>query len=626
MGTFYRGCKLLSNKVVANYNEGKYFNESTKLMEKITDPINKYNQQFLIELKDISADFYTLITTEKIAIKLMSMNSNANQGDICNLWNLIRSQGGTIRYNRVLRKALKTYGITKKKLFDELTIELNKEKDRVLRNRQLVLQLLRDYGLGKMLDIIEAEHGMNMCEHIQEYLLSKDLNIGIGLNKEDTDELKKYYEKLEDTYIDYLRELANKNGINFDNAISESLLNHRSIVEEKHQQILREKAQKKEDDKRGTALASMDKDNSGLFHDINAGCYDKMLRINSSIANDMRNRIGRLGGKAYYIAVSKYQTVYYIREDGKLTKDIRKANLFKTTEEAEIFYNTVKDTNYEIKISYYRVYALDAPDKTTDIVIDSSGKTMTLTDKNMIYENNKKMSEIGNTLGKLLSAKDNLTLSDQKLIREILIRIHGYNCNRSDGQFIIFKASNDNGKVQLIGREGNSFKFVSSYLKAVKAVPGEDLQIYVNEIKKFLDEKSPKSGLVIEKISFNSKWYAEMLDRINNKHINVLKKLNNLENCLGELEYKDVQNFAEKLIYLKQQGAERVWLVTELKESDTAIKYAATRTTGNGVETYKSVLFKSANIYTNYEEACIALQEYFDPSGLIVSKLLEIQL
>lgn len=623
MGTFYRGCKLLSNTVVANYNEGKFFNDKTKSMERITDGINKYNVQFLSELKNISADFYTLITTEKIAIKLMKFNSNANQGEIGNLWNLIKSQGGTIRYNRVLRKALKTYGIAKKKLFDELTIEINKEKDRVIRNRQLVLQLLRDYGLGKILDIIEDEHGMNMCEHIKEFTLAKDLDIGIGLNKEDTEELREYYEKLEDEYIAYLRELASKNGMSFDNELSESLVKHRQIVENRHNQIKEEKAQKREDNKRETALASMDKDNSGLFHDINAGCYDKMMRINPSIAEYMRDKLTRLGGKAYYIAVSKYEAVYYIREDGKLTKDIRKANLFKTAEEAEIFYNTVKDTNYEIKISYYRVYALNNPDKVSNI---TTQEVKDLVIRQQITKNEQEI----NALGAILS-DNTLYDNDKKLVKEILLRTYGYNTNRTDATFTMFKITDKNGKFKFVGVNDELGTFVTypSYTKALKTITNTDEEErYKQCIINFISDNYKGLTLDIIKTKFDSKWYAERLKEIKKEHNKILRDLNNPDKVIGQDYIKSIHILTNKLNELRNLGFNKVYFIIETSNKNIRDRYSY------GLIKYRkdsSVQKRTKDIgimdlFTSLEEAEKALEIMFDASGSYVSKIVSIDI
>ena len=609
MGTFYRGNSLLNNKVVENYLDGKYFNNSTKAMETIPVGINKYNLAFLDQLTESSKDFYTLIITEKIAIKLMQLNSNKNEAEIRNLWNLIKSQGGTIRYNRVFRKALKKYGITKKVLYNEIEKEINKQKDRVIRNRALIISLLKEYGLGSLLEIVEKENGMNICEHIKDFTLKHDLDIAAGVNRDDSDELKEYYENIENTYIDYLKDTASKYGINLDNAIADDLLKHREIVDKRIQDIKQSKADKKELDKRLMAFEAMDKDNSGLFNDLNRDWYDKFTRINETMAMQMRERLSVLGGEGWYVAICKQSTVYYIRADYKTTKDIRKTPLFETAEDAEKFYEIAKSKEYEVRISYHKVYRLENPDKKSYVQVPGSEKQTTKTEQQLIYESNKKMSEINDTLGKLLStdAKE-LTIYDQRTIKDILMSQHGLDCSRSDGQFMLFKATDTDGRVKLIGVEETNgvrtgLKFVSHYMNALKAYPGENIQEYLGLIDIFLKHKTRKSGVVTEVINFDSKWYKSALDTLNKEYTTVIDMLYNPDKHYGHKNSGNVQRFSDRLVELKNNGASKAWIIAYLCTGNGKMQYL---TKNNG----QNINVGLSKIYTTYEDALTDLKNY----------------
>ena len=363
MGTFYRACKLLTNKVISNYNEGKYFNEKTHSMELLTQGTNKYNLQFIKEVKDISTDFYVLITLEQIAIKLMKMNSNSNEAEIRNLWNLIKAQAGTIRYNRLLRHSLKTYAITKKKLLDELTGEMYKQRDRVKRNNTLIIQLLRDYGLGKIIDLVEKENNTTIFEHIKQYALNNDYDMVRGLNigkdEDKTEELNNYYSQIQDSYIEYLRTLAQAHNLSFDNEISAELTAHRELIQERSRQIDEAKAKERADAKSTEAYTAMDKDNAKIFSDLNSNWWENTKRMGQTTAEHLRSRLQKYGGIVYYIALCKKSVVHYISENSEVKQSLFTMKYFRSAEEAEMHIQNLKLSNSEIAKYFHKVYKLE---------------------------------------------------------------------------------------------------------------------------------------------------------------------------------------------------------------------------------------------------------------------------
>ena len=267
MGTFYSGGNY-KDIVEEQYIQGFVMENGNKIpLKKAT---SKYNIDFIHKLNSISTDFYSIITAEHIAIKLLRMNSEYDKGEEGNLWALIKAQSGTIRYNRLLKKALKTYIVDRKSVYNSIKNAIAKQEDRVARNSDLVVNLLKDYGLSDIIELVEKENNMAFLEHIKDYTDKIGKTLIFGVNNTDEDEIKEYYSSIEDAYINYLKDLAKINNITLDNAISERLKVNRQFREKIKEDIKQDKRATKDLKIARLIKESLDKDNLKLSRELNS--------------------------------------------------------------------------------------------------------------------------------------------------------------------------------------------------------------------------------------------------------------------------------------------------------------------------------------------------------------------
>lgn len=354
MTTFYKGAKgnSLKDKVLQNYIDGIYINKYNQT-EKLTADINKYNKKFIKEINNINTDFYMLTIAERIAIELFKLNSNHKYSELNNLYRLISAQINTIKYNKVLRTALYTYGITKQSIFNQLELSINMQKGRLDRNKQLLLSLLDDYGLTNIIKLIEEDNNTTFLEHVRLYvvLLYKESN-------NHTDYIdKEYYDELVNSYIQYVKDLASKQNINIDNNISESLLKHREILKDRIDKANKELRESKEKEKAAKQLNLIEEDNTLLNNDINSNWDEGTYKLHYRLLNNLREECRNLGGKAFYCAIAKGSQVYYIKENSELTASFTKAKKFNNNVDAKDLIERAinrdeKLKNYNISIQY----------------------------------------------------------------------------------------------------------------------------------------------------------------------------------------------------------------------------------------------------------------------------------
>lgn len=333
MSTYYKGSDLLKDRVIENYLRG--FRLEKGIKHPISTKINKYNVNMIGCVNELNTSFYKIIIAERVGIRLIEMNSNHKNNEIGNLWNLIRSQSGTIRYNRVLKHALKNYAIDNQDLYNRLKREITKQQDRVSRNEKLMLGLLNDYGLGKVIGLIESLAGMKLTEHIFFYTSELGKDLAYGSNHEDTEDVKTYYNDIIDGYVEHIKSLCDNHGLSLDNEISEELTYTRELkaarIAANHEEAKTKKAEKKRDN----AYALLAADASKIHQDINSDYTQKQYRMEYSTAVKLRREIELLGGTVWFISMTINSKINYLADNDIISGGITRAKWFVSEEDAD---------------------------------------------------------------------------------------------------------------------------------------------------------------------------------------------------------------------------------------------------------------------------------------------------
>lgn len=371
--TFYKGCDAYpsnKNTTVRNYIKGEYFDRKLGRKVPIQEGANKYNKQFILQLNDINLQFFGLLRADSVMLKLMEMHEQSTYGDRNILYGLMSAQGGTIRYNRILKSALKKYEIRKQEIYDEIKKELNMQEDRITRNKGSINNLMNDFGLDCLREFIEKSTGRNIVDDILQFTIDNNKDTDFRSSAENEEDKKKeidaYYNALDNEYINYLLTNAETEGINLFEQISDDLKHHHELVQQRNTERKQREAEKKQSDKKDKAISAMNSDNIKLnaaINDNNAiikaeewyGEHTKHTylegRISIQKAIQLRNLLDELGGIGYYISLSKQTAVKYITSAGRITDSILASVWFTDLEDCEQWIESIQQLD-ELK-GYY---------------------------------------------------------------------------------------------------------------------------------------------------------------------------------------------------------------------------------------------------------------------------------
>lgn len=367
---FYSGCNIVKDTTIDNYLKGLYYDRKLGRKTPIPEGINKYNKQFILQLNDLNMQFFGLLRADSVLLKLLKMHEHTSYGDLNILYNLMRAQGGTIRYNKLLKSALKKYEIRKQEIYDEIKKELNMQEDRIIRNKGSINNLMNDFGLDCLRESIEKSTGRNIVDDILQFTIDNDKNTDFKSLAETEEDRKKevnaYYDNMDKEYIDYLLQNAKTEGINLFEQISDDLKHHHELVQQRNVERKQREAEKKQSDKKDKAMFAMNSDNSKLnsaINDNNAiikaeewyGEHTKHTylegRISIQKAIQLRNLLDELGGIGYYISLSKQTAVKYITSAGRITDSILTSVWFTDLEDCEQWIESIQQLD-ELK-GYY---------------------------------------------------------------------------------------------------------------------------------------------------------------------------------------------------------------------------------------------------------------------------------
>lgn len=532
MGTFYKGYKQ-KNIVLEQYFQG-YVTENNKKVP-LKEGTTKYNAQFIQDINRLNSSFYSIMEAEKIAIKLLKMNSNYNEAFGSNLWNLIKAQGGTIRYNKVLKKALKSYRVDRQIVYDNIKRDIVKQEERVKRNSELVLSLLKEYGLGQIIDIIEKENNVTLFEHIKLYTDNVGKDLTFGANRDDIEEIREYYESLEDSYIDYVKEIASKNGLNIDNEVSDSFKEKIELMEEKKKRIKKEQKERKVEAKYNKSLQALSNDNMELQKEINSDRFGKRDRLSYEITSDLHRYITKLGGKAWYIATTRGINPEYYNVSGKLSHAASRIEWFKNKEDALQVLENNKELFDGRVVKVFNIVLLNKLIQQNND-IDRLGKLQ-----------NTQRVEIDSVYGDILSKADP-DFIEKYDIAKILKEGNQYNFENSALQFSVFKVKEviDNKiETSYLQINNNQISKCSEFIDATRLFGINDTNL-IDQIQ----SKLGNNKKVIEvKIGFDSLWYKSRIKESIKKH---QKYLNIIKNNVPDLTPAGQKNVRQGLIIMDE--------------------------------------------------------------------------
>lgn len=333
MSTFYKSCKELQSAdtiVVNNFMKGFIIIDHNKTH--ISNQLTKYNLEFIRTLNSINMEFSAILMLERVALRLLEMNTEYTKGERVGLINLMSSQVKTIRYNRMLIGALKKYSVNNQIVYDGLVKNLCRQKDRIKRNRELILELMRDdYGLSSVINLVEKENGIEFTQHIANYTnMHRGRIEGVEI---DSNDFKSAYSSMANEYVEYIKQLAYKNNMSLVGDISESL-RVRKQLKEQELAINKQKQKDYRDDKRrNIALNSIRTDNSRIQGILNGDSLDLMEsenKLHSYLVNAFKSEYGTI----YYVALCKKTHVEYLGSNGSLTSGISKIAIFYNVQNA----------------------------------------------------------------------------------------------------------------------------------------------------------------------------------------------------------------------------------------------------------------------------------------------------
>lgn len=352
---FYSG-KTYKNKdgVVQDYIKGTYLNHSTGLREKITDKPNKYNREILAKLNELNKEFYALIVSFSIAARLLESHRSEIYGTINNIYRLMKAQSGTIKYNKLLKSKIAVYGITKKRILESLSEDIDKQRDRISRNKDFLRETLEECGLMRVVELVEAESGNAIFDDIVKFI-DTSLAGRVFLSEEDRHAFR---DEIELHYIEYMKQVADRHGIEMYGDIQNKLLD--SIKRRRELAIASSDARREQRkfEERQRKLERLTRDNVAIqneydsLSDIVEGVREG-LKIPASRASSMAEQMRGLERVFYIGMISGSSVRYYLGEEKLETRSISNARKFTEEQEArktanelmgmEAYKNTVID-------------------------------------------------------------------------------------------------------------------------------------------------------------------------------------------------------------------------------------------------------------------------------------------
>lgn len=341
MANFYKGNNLLANKNLEAYLNGYEYIKVGQYTKKVPlkGGTTKYNYNFIMETKQLIYDYSCLLRLD-FCIKSILSKFDGSDGDISNIWRLIKAQSGTVRFLRLLCDSLKKYKVCTQTVYNTIKADLRITRERYDRNLSLLHNLLKDYGLDEFVDFIERKTGKTIFDNIFDFYNSHNVDVTEIIDDKEKCNL------LDNMYIEYMYQIGKENNLDLEKGISERLQISREVRKIAKENLDKEKLRYK--------LAKRNSKGKELVALNNASLNEAIRNIsnNDFSAKTIYNLVTKLkviGNHGYYVAIVKGNTVYYIKDNKGTTTSIAMALLFADKLEAENFKNTLD----EYKDKYY---------------------------------------------------------------------------------------------------------------------------------------------------------------------------------------------------------------------------------------------------------------------------------
>lgn len=494
--SFYSG-GFFKDFVIEDYINGLYLGKDGVKI-RLEQKMSRYNKEIIDDLKRLNTKYYSVILVENVAVDLMQINSNYKSHEAANIWNLKKAQSGTIKFNRILRKALETYVVNRQKLYDHLKEEVRLEDERAERNNRLVLELLREYGLGRLLDIVEQETGLALTEHVYKFVNDENLSNETIEESVETDNIEdkrvnevNKFRNMMDKYMQFIRDISIKNGIELDNEIVESLEISRKIHDEKIQAIKDEKKaeRQRQKDERHKELAKVD--NVKIQNDLDKNEEETLSKLSLTYRTKMYADIKDHGGSAWYITLIVMSTVKYCIDENTLEISGRANNI-------KLFYNEA-----EAKSVYDKIKEIDAY---KDCYIEIS--MLKVSSKDMLNTTSEKVDYLRTVLN-----DSGISVNEAPLIKQAVLKANGILSNKTSGQVMVYTAkerSNESNILFVNGDDGLRLEKSCLYATLYRLNSERNIEMF-NKINKKLSK-----DYIVEQhlIEFNSQWYANKLEKL----------------------------------------------------------------------------------------------------------------
>lgn len=326
----YKASSVMDNPIIENYLEGVRVNNKG-LKEPLSKTLNKYNKELISKVNKLSSEFYKLVRANIVIVKIIE-RYHGDIPEIRNLSNIIYSQSGTIKYNRVFKRALMTYGITHKDVYQALLGDIAKQQDRLVRNIKISKMLLDELGLTEVYRVVEDTTSMSF----EDYLSHLEANNNIDKpNYLDEEAEKKYYDDLTNYQLGAVIGIIDSHRVNVDGTIQESLLNNRKRLDSS-----KDRSNEIEVDLITDTKEKLSIDSRNIQRDVLTSYYETLGTLSRHEATELAYKLEKIGKESYYVNMVRIKgksrsEVGYCDEHYKVTYDVTTMKLFECERDAK---------------------------------------------------------------------------------------------------------------------------------------------------------------------------------------------------------------------------------------------------------------------------------------------------
>ncbi len=365
---FYSGGALqnlfIEDVIVRDYMKGEYrkrVNGITYAPEKIPEGVTKYNVEFVRRVNACLEGFLSYIALDGCIEALLQEHSNKNEvyGAIRNIYNMMRAQGGTVRYLRSLRSSLKKYQVRHKVVYDALNKDMEKTEERMVRNRSFIIELYNEYGFHSLIEYLESK-GTDIFEDAEKKIAELRT---IEYPYEKFNDIDAQYKAIYQGYVDYIKDLAKKEGLTLFQDVTASTITHNIARREKAAEVAEIRKKAKQEKQFENVKARVSEDNTDLFKLIESG-------TDYYLATHLVPRLELIGGEGFYIVTRKKSQIYYVNSDKQLSTSRSTMLLFAKDNktEAEKVKEQISEENprfdfFIMEIGLPKMYMRDIVDK-----------------------------------------------------------------------------------------------------------------------------------------------------------------------------------------------------------------------------------------------------------------------